>query len=65
MDTAETSSSPRNAQLVQRFDVLQFVDEAVVPGIDFVVGECVEHERIVGVGGVSDANELLWHERNP
>ena len=42
---------------VERFDVLEFVDEAQAPRVDFVVSERVEHERIVGIRAVAEADE--------
>ncbi len=39
----------------------------VVARVDPVVGQGVEHERIVGVGAVADADQLLrgGHVRHP
>ena len=42
--------------LVERLDVFEDVLEAVGAGIDGAAGEAVEHERVVGVGAVGQAN---------
>ena len=44
------------APLVQRLDVGQLVDVAQVAGVDLALGERVEHERVVGIGAVGDAD---------
>ena len=54
MLTAETSSSPFKARLVERLDVLELVDEPQAAGVELVVGQGIEHEGIVRVGAVSD-----------
>ena len=59
MLTAVTSSSPLQRPAVERLDVLQFVDEPQVAGGDLVVRQGVEHERVVRVRAVADADELL------
>ena len=46
---------------VERFNVLQFVTELKVAGVELVVGEGVEHEGVVGVGTVTDRDELFRH----
>ena len=43
---------------VERFDIDQLVDEAIRPGVDLARGQGVEHEGIVGVGAVADADQL-------
>jgi hypothetical protein len=45
---------------VERFDVHQLVRELVPARVEAVVREGVEHERVVGVGAVPDADELLF-----
>ena len=56
MLTAVTSSSPRGPA-IERLDVLQFVAKAQVAGVHLVVGQGVEHEGVVGIGAVADANQ--------
>ena len=46
---------------VERFDIDQLVDELVRAGVDLAVGQRVEHERVVGIGAVADADECCWH----
>ena len=60
MLTAVTSSSPFERPAVERLDVLQFVHELQVAGVDLVVGQGVEHEGVVRVRAVADADQLLW-----
>jgi len=43
---------------IERLDVLQFVDEFQVAGIDLTVGESVKHEGIIRIGAVTDADDL-------
>ena len=43
---------------VERLDIDQFVLEPVSAGRDLVLGQGVEHEGVVGVGAVADADEL-------
>jgi hypothetical protein len=47
---------------VQRLDVLELVLEGQAAGVDLVVGQGLEHEGVVGVGAVADADQLLGHE---
>ncbi len=42
--------------LVERFDVLELVDESKPAGVELVVREGIEHERVVGIRTVPDAN---------
>ena len=44
---------------VERLDVDQLVRELVVAGVDLVVRQGVEHEGVVRVGAVADADQLL------
>jgi hypothetical protein len=37
------------------------VFELVGAGIEKALGEAVEHEGVVGVGGVAQAEEFFWH----
>src|SRR5439155_21375313 len=46
---------------VERLDVLQFVAELQLAGVELVMGEGVEHEGVVGVGAVADADQSLGH----
>ena len=48
--------------LVERLDVLENVLEAVLAGFDLVVGECPEHEGVVGIGTVA---QRQMHRFNP
>ena len=59
MLTAVSSSSPLKRPAVERLDVDQLVRELVAPRVDAVVRQGVEHERVVGVGAVADADELF------
>ena len=59
MLTAVSSSSPSKRPAVERLDVDQLVRELVVARVDLVVRQGVEHERVVGVGAVADADQLL------
>jgi hypothetical protein len=43
---------------VERLDVLQLVAKVAVPGVELVVGQGVEHEGVVGVRAVADADQL-------
>ena len=65
MLTAVTSSSPLEGPAVERLDVLQFVAELQVAGVDLVVGQGVEHEGVVGIGAVADGDQLLAHVSYP
>ena len=47
---------------VERFDIDQLVDELVGTGVDLAVGQAMEHERIVRIRAMADANELFGHE---
>ena len=55
----------REGPAVERLDIDQLVLEAEAARVDLVLRQGVEHERVVGVGAVADANELLgsWNER--
>ena len=44
---------------IERFDIDELVRKLVVARIELVVGQGVEHERIVGIGAVPDPNQLL------
>ena len=59
MLTAVTSSSPRKRPAIERLDVLQFVREVQIAGVDLVVGQGVEHERVVGIGAVADVDGAI------
>ena len=50
--------------LVEGLDVLEDVLEAVGAGGDFALGQGVEHEGVVGVGGVAEAEEHFVHGRS-
>ena len=41
---------------IERFDIHQFVPELVRSGVDLAAGQGVEHEGIVGVGAMADAD---------
>ena len=41
---------------VQRFNIRHLVREPIRPGVDFYGGKAVEHEGVVGIGRVTDAN---------
>ena len=43
---------------VEGFDIYQFVLEAIAAGIDFVLGQGIEHEGVVGIGAMPHADEL-------
>jgi hypothetical protein len=49
----------RECTAIERLDVDQLVRELKLAGVDLAVGKGVEHERVVGVGAVADANEVL------
>ena len=42
--------------LVERFDIDQLVPEVVRPGVDLAAGQGIEHEGVVGVRAVADAD---------
>ena len=42
---------------IERLDVDQFVREAIAARIDFALGQGIEHEGVVGIGTVADADE--------
>ncbi len=44
---------------VERFNVNQLVPKFVRPGVDFAVGQSVEHERIVRIRTMADAMSCL------
>ena len=44
---------------VERFDIDQLVRELEIAGVDLVVRQGVEHEGVVGIGAVADADERL------
>ena len=44
---------------IERFDIDQLVAEFEIAGVDLAVGQGVEHERVVRIGTMADANELL------
>ena len=46
---------------IERLDVLQFVLEEQVAGVDLVVGQSMKHEGIIGIGAVADGDESLRH----
>ena len=48
---------------IERFDIDQFVPEDVRSGVDLAAGQGVEHEGIVGVGAMADADlqEGIFH----
>src|SRR3984957_11474884 len=47
---------------VKRLDVLQFMAELQTAGVNFIVGQRVEHKGVVGVGAVADGDEALRHK---
>ncbi len=55
MEIAVISSSPLHGALIEGLDVLEDVLELVGAGVDQVFGQAVEHEGVVGVGGVAEA----------
>src|SRR2546423_8012457 len=42
--------------LVQRLDVLQFMDITQIARVDLAFGERVEHERVIGIGAMSNVD---------
>ncbi len=44
---------------IERFDIHQLMPKLIRPGIDLAVGQRVEHERIVRVRTMPDADELF------
>ena len=46
-----------NGPAVERFDVDQLVLEAVRSGVDFALRQGIEHERVVGIGAMADADQ--------
>ena len=52
---------------IERFDVDQLVLKFVVARVDPVVGQGVKHERVVRIGTMADADQLLrgGHRRSP
>ena len=61
MLTAESSNSPANARRLSVSISTSSWRNSYWPGVDFAVGQCVKHERIVRIGAVADADELLFH----
>ena len=49
---------PSQRPAIERLDVGQLMLEAVLARVDFVAGQGVEHEGVVGVGAVADADQL-------
>ena len=47
--------------LVQGLDVLQHVLELIRAAVQQVLGQAVEHEGVVRIRGMSEAEELFWH----
>ena len=43
---------------IKLLDVLQLVVKLQIAGVELVVGQGVEHERVVGIGAVTDAYRL-------
>ena len=43
---------------VERFDIDQLVAEFVIAGVDLAVGQGVEHEGVVRIGAMADADQL-------
>ena len=46
---------------VERFNIDEFMDKLILPGIKFPFGKGVKHEGIVGIGAVSHSDNLLRH----
>ena len=44
---------------VERFDVDQLVREFIIARVDAPLGQRIEHERIVRIGAMADADQLL------
>ena len=59
MLTAVSSSSPLKARRLSVSISDQLVHELDMAGVDLVVRQGVEHERVVGVRAMADADELF------
>jgi hypothetical protein len=46
---------------IECFNIEELVSEFVLIGIKFPFGEGVKHERVVGIGTVSDSDHLFRH----
>ena len=50
---------------VERFDIDQFVLEAIAAGVELALGQGVEHEGVVGIGAMADADQQRVHGQGP
>jgi hypothetical protein len=47
---------------VEGLNILQFMAENQVAGVDFAVGQGIKHEGIVRIGAMAHGNQALAHQ---